>query len=198
MEPSWADFFSILAETSVALLALLFVSFQIAREKWVTNPSRRLIAVQTLLEFLTPSFFAIIALLPIKEFIIINTCINVWQIGGVFTSIFGLITCYVIVKYGINNRNNIDKFFKTQLILQILSITEYLAIFISSLDGNLLLTSILMIWLLLSGSFETWLFFSELDSRKTHLPTIHSHQKTKLRNRKSTDLIHFRIPRRPG
>lgn len=172
MESTWANFFSILAESSVAMLALLFVSFQIAREKWVTNHSRRLIAVQTLLEFLTPSFFALIGMLPIKEFNVGKMYFTVWQIGGLFTSIFGLIICYVIIMYGINNKNNVDKFFKTQFKLQIISVIEYLAIFISSLIGDLLLTSILMIWLLLSGSFETWLFFSELDNKGTPLPPI--------------------------
>lgn len=59
---TWTDFLSMLAQVAVALLALLFVSFQIARDRWVTKPARQYVAVQTLLEFLTPSFFAIVAL----------------------------------------------------------------------------------------------------------------------------------------
>ena len=163
MLSSWTDFLSMLAQVAVALLALLFVSFQIARDRWVSKPARQLVAIQTLLEFLTPSFFAIIALLPVAPFNIGSVQLSGWQIGGFLTSIFGLVVSLAVSRYGLTHHKSIDKFLETQLKLQPIAILEYVLILIFSIAGNLVLASIMMIWLLLSGSFETWLFFSELD-----------------------------------
>ena len=163
MVSSWSDFLSVLAEVSVALLALLFVSFQITRDRWISKPARQLVAVQTLLEFLTPSFFAIIALLPVQPFNLANVRLSAWQIGGLLTSILGLVVSLTVARYGLKHRKSIDNFLKTQLKLQPIAMLEYVLIFAFSITGNLVWASVMMVWLLLSGSYETWLFFSELD-----------------------------------
>jgi hypothetical protein len=163
LSPSWTDFLSMLAQAAVALLALLFVSFQIARDRWITKPARQFVAIQTLLEFLTPSFFAIIALLPVERLSLGKCQLMVWQIGGALTSVLGLLVSLVIIRYGMTHQKNIDGFFKNQLRLQPIAVIEYSLILVFSIAGSLTLASAMMIWLLLSGSFETWLFFAELD-----------------------------------
>ena len=165
MSPSWTDFLSILAQASVSMLALLFVSFQIARERWVSKAPRRLVAIQTLLEFLVPSFFAIIALLPINSFPFLKIQFYQWQIAGFLLSICGLFVSGKILQYNRKNTDDIDEFFKKQVKLQWVSLFEYLLVMWFSIDGNLFCASLMMIWLLLSGSYETWLFFAELDEK---------------------------------
>jgi len=163
---TWIDFFEMLAQAAVALLALLFVTFQITRDKWISKSTRKLIAVQTLLEFLVPSFFAMIALLPIDPIQVWNFQLSIWQIGGISLSLIGLIMSYKIIRYGKKNLENIGGFFKNQLKLQGIAIIEYLLILIFSALNILTWASIMLIWLLLSGSYETWLFFAELDQEQ--------------------------------
>ena len=163
MLSSWNDFLTMLAQVAVALLALLFVSFQIARDRWVKRPARKLVAIQTLFEFLTPSFFAIIALLPLAPFHLGSVQISVWQVGGVLTGILGLGVSIAIIRYGFANHEKTDKFLKGQLRLQPLAVFEYVLVLTFSALGSLPLASIIMVWLLFSGLWETWMFFSELE-----------------------------------
>lgn len=163
---TWIDFFEMLAQVAVALLALLFVTFQITREKWISKHTRKLIAIQTLLEFLVPSFFAMIALLPIDPIQLGKFQLSIWQIGGILFSLVGLIMSYKIIRYGNNNRESLGSFFKKQKGYQKYAIIEYLFILIFSVLNMLAWTSIMLIWLLLSGSIETWMFFAELDQKE--------------------------------
>ena len=163
MNSTWSDFLSVLAEGSIALLALLFVSFQITRDRWIKEPMRKLIAVQTLLEFLVPAFFGIVALLPTTPIILKNMEISAWQIGGVFTSLLGIIVAIAVTRFAIKNKAQLTKFGKRQLNLQPMAIGEYLLLFIFSIAGSLVWSSVVLIWLLLSGSWETWEFFTELE-----------------------------------
>jgi len=164
MSTQWTDFFSMLAQVSVSLLALLFVSFQITRDRWINKPARQLVAIQTSLEFLTPAFFAFIALLPTDPIFLGNNTIEGWQIGGVMASLLGLFICFSIIRQGRKNSSGLDNFAKLQIKLQWFAIlVDYLPILVFSIIGNLLLTSIVLIWILFSGSVETWMFFSEHD-----------------------------------
>jgi hypothetical protein len=160
---TWSDFLSTLAQVSVSLLALLFVSFQITRNRWTKKPARQLVAIQTSLEFLTPSFFAFVALLPAEPITIYGQQINVWQMGAIFTSTIGILISLALLRYGFvhPNQKKSDNFLRSQINLQPMALLEYAAIFWFSYSGNLVLTSAMMIWLLVSGSYETWLFFSE-------------------------------------
>ncbi|CAG0998546.1 hypothetical protein ANAEL_02778 [Anaerolineales bacterium] len=47
MSPSPNDFYSAMSQVAVSLLALLFVSFQIAHSRWVGRPARQYLAIQT-------------------------------------------------------------------------------------------------------------------------------------------------------
>ena len=162
MQSSWSTFLSMLAQVSVSLLALLFVSFQVTRNRWISDLMRRLIAVQTLLEFLVPSFFSIIALMPISPLALRNIQIAVWQVGGCITSILGIVVAIFVTEYGLKHRSSLDMFGRSQLKLQILVFAEYSILFISSIMGNLELASALIVLLLFSGAWETWQFFAEL------------------------------------
>ena len=164
MSPQWTDFFSMLAQVSISLLALLFVSFQITRDRWIGKPARQLVAIQTSLEFLTPAFFAFIALLPMEPISFGKITILGWQVGGIMVSVLGLVICFAIIQHSRKNRASLDNFAKLQLKLQWLAIlVDYLPILVFSVIGNLLWASIVLIWILFSGSIETWMFFSEHD-----------------------------------
>lgn len=82
MTDQWTAFLSVLAQSAVALLALLVIAFQITRERWIGNPMRKLVAIQTLLEFLVPAFFAFVALLP-AQLPAVGGMQTVWQLIGV-------------------------------------------------------------------------------------------------------------------
>ncbi len=165
MSTSWNEFLSVLAQVSVSMLALLFVSFQIARERWVSKATGRLVAVQTLLEFLVPSFFSIVALLPINPFNYQRIKFYHWQIAGILLCVCSLVVSVKILVYNHKHTSEIDEKFKNQVKLQSVTILVYFSIMRSLIAGNLIWVSILMILLLLSGSIETWLFFAELDEK---------------------------------
>ncbi len=165
MSTSWNEFLSVLAQASVSMLALLFVTFQISRERWVGEAKRRFVAIQTLLEFFVPSFFSLIALLPINPFLFGRIKVYHWQLAGFLFSCCGLGIAVKILLYNRKHLNETDKLFKNQVKLQPVSLIEYLFLLCLSLAGNFLGVTILMIWLLISGSYETWLFFTELDKK---------------------------------
>lgn len=164
MLSQWTDFFSMIAQVSVSLLALLFVSFQITRDRWINKPLRQLIAIQTSLEFLTPAFFAFLALLPLEPIPFGKISIHGWQVGGVMTSLLGLAVVFAILRHGRKNPVSLDSFAEKQIKLQSVAIfIDYLPLLIFSIIGNLILASIVLIWILFSGSIETWMFFAERD-----------------------------------
>lgn len=163
MSAEWTTFLSVLAQSGIALLALLFIGFQIARERWISKPMRKLVAVQTLIEFLVPSFFAFVALLPVQQVAMGNLQLAGWQLGGMLAGIVGVFTAAFITRHGIQNRRKLDSFGQNQLRLQWMAFGEYTLILLFAAIGSLVGVSIMMVWLLMSGSIETWLFFAELD-----------------------------------
>lgn len=166
MSSEWSSFLGVLAQSSIALLALLFVAFQINRERWITDPMRKLIAIQTLLEFFVPSFFSLIALIPaqpLKPIPTSNFTIYIWQIGGVITSLAGLRIASMVTKYGKEPEEEPDEFGRKQLRLQPIAKLEYSLLLALSIYGTLFGASLIVVWLLISGSYETWFFFSELE-----------------------------------
>lgn len=157
----WQNFLSTLAQASVALLALLFVSFQLARDKWIKDEMRKRVATQTSLEFMAPFLFALSGLLPetpLDKFIDYS-----WQIGATLGSLGALFVAVRIVQYG--RKNELDGFGKTQLQLQWMVFPEYIAILYFTYVGNLEVVALIMSWLLISGSYEAWLFFTELSDK---------------------------------
>ena len=161
MIPAWNEFFSTLAQISISLAALLFVSLQITREKWITKSARKLIAFQTLLEFLIPSFVAFIALMPAEPLHIFGKSTYYWQIAGILGAILGLAISLLLLRLGLFHYHTFDAFIKNQVKYQGFALLEYLIVLGASLYGQLVLLSLVMIWLLISGSVETWLFFGE-------------------------------------
>jgi len=143
----WGDFWAILTEAAVALLALLFVSFQITRDRWIKSPMRKLVAIQTLFEFLVPTFFGLIALLPI----LIGKDMEPWRIGGVLTAALGLGMSVVVIRFGIKNSSQLDPFGRNQLKMQPLALGEYLLLLGFSVAGNITGAAIILVWLLFSG-----------------------------------------------
>jgi hypothetical protein len=103
--------------------------------------------------------------LPINPFLFGRIKVYHWQLAGFLLSCCGLGITVKILLYNRKHLNETDKLFKNQVKLQPVSLIEYLFLLCLSLAGNFLWVTILMIWLLISGSFETWLFFAELDNK---------------------------------
>jgi hypothetical protein len=166
MSDEWIAFLSVLAQSAIALLALIFIAFQIARERWIHEPMRKLVAIQTLLEFLVPAFFAFLALLPIQQIAIGSLCFARWQLGGMLAGLVGMCTAAYIAIYGIRYRQALDPFGLRHLKMQWLPFMVYVLIFFFAIwVESLALTSGMMLWLLISGSAQTWMFFAEKDKK---------------------------------
>jgi hypothetical protein len=167
MSSSPTDFYSVMSQVAVSLLALLFVSFQIAHKRWVKSTGRKILAIQTSFEFMTPLLFSLCVILPTNTFILFGIKIVVWKTGGVIIGAIGLIIACWFVIYAWRHPKNRDIFVKRQLALQLVAIFfDYIPIMIWSILGRLDVVSLWMIWMLVSGSVETWLFFSESDSKR--------------------------------
>jgi hypothetical protein len=145
-------------------MALLFVSFQIARVRWVNDEFRKVIAVQTLLEFFGPLVFAIISLMPVGPLEIGKQDIEAWQVGGAIAALAGGAWAIKVTILGIRNQSILDSFGQKQVRLQFWVYVEYAILIVAVVAGHLPTTSGLMIWLLISGSWEAWEFFTELEN----------------------------------
>jgi hypothetical protein len=161
MSPEQTTFLTTLGAGSLALLTFFFLTLQQSRSSWIKKPLRKLIAIQTLLEFLIPAFFTLIALLPMKASFFGQPTAG-WQGGGMLVGIGGGLVA-LLISYRAITQHQLDPFGKQQLWLQPLALIEYALLFISSFLGSFVWTALLLIWLLVSGSWEAWRFFSELD-----------------------------------
>jgi len=108
-----------------------------------------MIVIRTLGEFVTPLFFSLVTLHQDHN----------WQTIG---TIIGVVGCsFVAVQHfiGVRRWSTIDNFSKTQLIGSILMYFEYGAILLfSTAIPNISYISYILIWLILSGTFEAWWF----------------------------------------
>ena len=167
MSSEWIAFLSVMAQSAAALVALVFIAFQIAWERWIGDPMRELVAIQTLLEFLIPGFFAFIALLPLPTPTVGPAHFAAWQAGAVFAGAVGLHAAVRVTRYARQNRPRLDEFGRSQLDLQWWAFSEYgivlacVPVGIFAPAFGLVAVSVVMIVVLISGSYETWVFFAE-------------------------------------
>lgn len=145
----WLNFFTALAGASVAFLAIAFITFQLRYYVWREDKLLHIVAIRTLAEFLLPFFFSLITLVPPHN----------WRFAGVLVGIVGLsidFTHLGLYQRAKVMRHPLDDFDRRQA-----TGTVFIGL---AVYGVLLLPLPLLwdvgvlIWSLLPGSIETWIF----------------------------------------
>jgi hypothetical protein len=130
------------------------------RKAWSQDPFKRLIAVQTLLEFMVPSFFALVALVPSPSGGPGGS--STWRFAALVTGAIGLAWTARTTFFAFRRRHELDGWARMQLRFQGLAFVEYVSILAFSALNRLTWTVGVMIFLFASGAFETWVFFADL------------------------------------
>lgn len=183
MGGAWAGYFTALAEIAATLVALLFVSIQLRHELWVRDELRKHLAISTLLEFLTPAIVSVSVLAPLFDWRakvasaapVLNSLpggivdllqhVALWHLVGCLLGAIGIVNGSWFVILGLRRLlkqpDKVAGAIRWPLLLSPLVYVEYGLLIYSAIAGFLTLAAIVLLWLVFSGSFETWWFFSE-------------------------------------
>lgn len=141
----WLGFFGVLAGASTALLSIAFLTFQVKADQWRRDVLLQVVAIRTLVELLVPLFVSLVTLIPGHR----------WHLAGALAGAGG----YVLVGYHVAvasiGRRRMDRFDKMQLVG---SVTIMMAAYSILAFGALVWVASVLVWLLVSGSAEAWMF----------------------------------------
>jgi hypothetical protein len=140
----WLAVIQVLPGVSVTLLAIAFVTFQVKLDIWSELPIRQSVAISNLVELSTPMFFSLIALMPGHP----------WIVAGRVTGVAGYIVIAVhLLLYWRTRTNPRTIFDKLQLVGAVsLIFTFSLLLWVP----NLKVKVYVLIWMLFSGTVESW------------------------------------------
>ncbi|SDE28455.1 hypothetical protein SAMN04488581_3768 [Mycolicibacterium neoaurum] len=154
MPDEWVTFFTVLAQISGAVLALLFVALQTQVNQWRDAPLRQTAAVRNLIELSAPLVISLFALFPG----------GIWWLGGIIVGTIGVVTVPLYIAMYIKEKRKdqpkIGGYEKVQLwagsIALPLIYGTVVAFSIVNTDLGLTIVSWLAVWSLASGIAQTW------------------------------------------
>ncbi len=168
MRNDWVGFWAGVAGVGTTLLGLAFATFQFRPTQWQGSTLRRLIAVFTLTELAAPVLISLVCLFPGHP----------WRSAAVGAGASGLclVGIYWWRYHQAKSRLTLTSFDRTQWRYSWVSFGVALLMLWSTTRDERLGLRLLagaMVWLLVSGSVESWLFMTEeLDTQKLEIGAI--------------------------
>lgn len=151
MEAQWNDFWALIGGIAATLLGLAFNAFQNRVEDWRSSPPRHLVAVFTLGEFGVVVVMALVCRMPGDQ----------WSWTARCTTLVGLV---LVGAYRFALRRHqavLEPFDHTQRKLSWVTVVVLLVLGAASVlpaRHGLPAVAGLMVWFVVSGSIESWLF----------------------------------------
>jgi phosphatidylserine synthase len=143
----WNSYFSGVAATAAALLAIAFLTFQVRADIWKRNLVKQAVAWTTLVELSAPVLFGLLFLIPHHH----------WHVAGIIVGIsgYGVMLAHAIIFLRARKMKTVDKFDKNQMWgMPITFVTFSIFLFVPFLSWK----AYTCLWMIISGFSEAWIF----------------------------------------